>query len=85
MDKYYILNLFYELIKVSIGSRSRLSIAPSEQQWYELFDLSCRHSLTGITFEGVKMLEKYNQSPPELLIMKWFGYSKIIRNTNISC
>lgn len=48
---------FFELIQVAIGTRQSLFVAPSANQWSELFALSKKHALTAIAFAGVKRLK----------------------------
>jgi len=48
--------LFFELLQVAVGTRQSLSIAPSADQWAELFELSKKQALTAIAFTGIKTL-----------------------------
>ena len=46
--------LFFELIRVAIGTQERLSRTPSAKEWKRLFKIAERQRLLGICFYGVK-------------------------------
>lgn len=48
--------LFFELIRVSIGTQDRLSRIPSEAEWEELYDMAEKQSLVGVCFYGLKRM-----------------------------
>lgn len=71
------MELFFQLIHVSTGRRSRLSQTPSAQQWNELLDMSIRQSLVGVCGIGIERLPE-EQRPPRNIAMRWaFLVSKI--------
>ena len=45
--------LFFELIRVSIGTQTTLSRLPSEAEWEELFEMAVKQSLVGVCFSGL--------------------------------
>lgn len=45
--------LFFELIQISLGNRKKFSIAPTDEEWALLFELSCKHSIAALLFEGI--------------------------------
>lgn len=49
-------NIFYELIRVAIGTQEHLSRLPSEAEWKELFEMAEKQSLVGICFLGLQKL-----------------------------
>lgn len=51
-----ITTLFFELIRVSLGTQASLSHLPSEAEWNELFDMAVKQSLVGICFVGLQNL-----------------------------
>lgn len=81
MDK-----LFYELIQVSVGSRTVLSRVPSLSEWQMLYDLSEKQSLIGICFCGVQRIYNDNRyqaaNLPKTLRMQWLGIAVKIHNRN---
>ena len=49
-----ITNKFFELIQISLGNKKGFEQPPSDNEWGMLFQLSCKHSLAGVLFEGFK-------------------------------
>lgn len=74
--------LFFELIRISIGNASCFSHSPSEKEWESLYEMSRRQALLGICFVGVNNLLKQNQCPPRRLYVKWMGLAKNIEQKN---
>ena len=74
--------LFFELIRVSIGTGGGLSRTPSAAEWRSLYDMALKQSLVGICFVGVQRLQKQQQTPPEMLYLKWLGMAAKIQQEN---
>lgn len=55
--------IFFELIRVSLGTQDSLSRPPSREEWAELYSMSKKQSLVGICFAGLQKL--YNKDNPE--------------------
>lgn len=49
-------DLFFELLRVSIGAQENLSRLPDEYEWDKLFDMAVKHSLVGVCFIGLQRL-----------------------------
>ena len=77
-----IFDLFFELLRVSLGEISKLFHTPDDKEWEQLYQMAEKQSLIGVTFAGVQRLHNQNQIPPELLLMRWYGMANIIRNRN---
>ena len=67
--------LFFELIQVSLGSREQLSRQPSESEWMQLYALAEKQSLTGVLLEGVEKLKSIDSTTdiPQALLLNWIG------------
>lgn len=76
------LDLFIELLQVSLGARDCLSRVPTFKEWEELFKESERQTVSGIAFEGVQKLPD-TQRPPQMLLLEWIGLSEQIRQQNL--
>lgn len=70
--------LFFELIRVAIGTQEMLSRAPSAQEWKVLYDMAKKQSLVGVCFAGVQRLSHENQNenenhlePCDILQTRW--------------
>lgn len=48
--------LFYELIRVAIGTQENLSRLPSEHEWGRLYKMAEKQSLIGVCFAGLQRL-----------------------------
>lgn len=56
--------LFFELIRVAIGTQNTLSRPPSRNEWAELYTMAKKQSLVGICFAAVQKLQcNDNQKP----------------------
>lgn len=81
--------LFYELIRVAIGTQLSLSRPPSAKEWQQLYDIAKKQSLVGICFAGVQRLAtsigsetEQRQEPPEMLYLTWMGMAAKIQQRN---
>lgn len=74
--------LFFELIKVSIGTHNCLSHSPSAKEWGILYDMAVKQSIMGVCFAGVQRLTVQQQCPPEMLYLTWMGMAAQIQQRN---
>lgn len=78
--------LFFELIRVAVGTRSALSLSPTEEDWKLLYDLAKKQSLVGVTFRAVQRLNACDDSPcgnlPEELFLQWTALATRIQSRN---
>lgn len=80
--------LFFELIRVAIGTQESLSRLPSEAEWEELFEMAVKQSLVGVCFVGLHTLgadsdEGYTQiGMSEDLFFDWMGMAAQINMKN---
>lgn len=78
-------NLFFELIRVSLGIQKGLSRVPSAEEWVELYELAKEQTLRGICSLGVQSVykdAKYREGLSEILFLKWIGFANIIKEKN---
>ncbi len=61
--KMSIEQLFFELLRVSIGVSGCLSKTPTNEEWKALYDMAKKQSLVGVCFAGVQMLVNQHQEP----------------------
>lgn len=84
-------NLFFELIRVALGTQETLSRYPSAKEWKALYDMAKKQSLLGICFAGVQ--KTLSATPlkgedtgaiglPEILYLKWMGMAGKIQQRN---
>ena len=82
--------LFFELIRVAIGTQDSLSRIPSNREWKELYDMAQKQSLVGVCFAGLQKLgadadvgfARIGMS--EMLYFTWLGMAAKIQQKNES-
>lgn len=78
--------LFFELIRVAIGTQLSLSRQPSPNEWTTLYEIAKKQSLIGICFAGVQRLcisETSDYSGlSEILYLTWMGMAAKIQQRN---
>ena len=72
----------YELIRVTIGRHNSLSRSPSLEEWKELYDLSLKHAIAGVTFAGVRKLQQNGLSIPQDVYWQWLGLASQLQQRN---
>ena len=75
-------NIFFQLIRVSLGLEPCLPVSPTDSQWMDLYEIAKKQSLIGVCFAGVQRLQKQYQSPPEILYLQWMGMAAKIQQRN---
>lgn len=76
------MNLFIELILVSLGHRGVLSHNPTKDEWECLFYESQRQSVVGLVVDAIDVLSRNGQKPPSNLLFEWIGMSEQIKLRN---
>lgn len=75
--------LFFELVRLSIGTTDSLSRVPTAREWGELYAMAKKQSLVGISFAGVQRLcnsdEEYYAGMTELQYLTWMGMAAKIQ------
>lgn len=80
--------LFFELIRVAIGTQDCLSHLPSTCEWSELYNMAKKQSLIGVCFVGLQRLgadadEGFARiGMGEMLYLTWMGMSAKIQQKN---
>lgn len=71
--------LFFELLRVSIGQLDCLSRGPLAQEWQNIFHTAQRHGLTEVCYMGVERLFEYGLRVPQDLSIDWMADAEEIR------
>lgn len=66
------MDIFFELLQASIGTRRSLSRRPTADEWHRLMDTSVQHGLTALTFGYVRNLPKAD-APDADVAVRWFA------------
>ena len=75
-------DLFFQLIRVSIGVCGCLSKTPTNGEWKALYEMAKKQSLVGVCFAGVQKLVLQEQAPEEMLYLTWMGMAAKIQQGN---
>ena len=81
-------NLFFELIRVAIGTQESLSRLPSVREWGELYKAAKKQSLVGVCFAALQRLgadadEGFARiGISEMLYLTWMGMAAKIQQKN---
>jgi hypothetical protein len=73
--------LFFALVRCSIGTADILPIAPTREQWEELFETARKQALQGVLFEAIEKLPQ-EQRPPAEVLLPWYNTSETIKRKN---
>lgn len=74
-------DLFFELLQISFGRKSKLSRIPSYKEWNFIFELSQQQAVAGVMLQGLERLSDA-QKPPIDILLQWIGTSQLIENQN---
>ena len=66
------MDLFFELLRLSLGNSKELSIIPSTNEWNALLIEAESQAVIGVLFSGLERLSDY-QRPPKELLLRWIG------------
>lgn len=72
---------FFELIQITVGTRDGFSRVPSAKVWAAIFDTAEKQSLVGVLLVGMEKLPA-EQRPPQRLLLEWIGIQQIAVSTN---
>lgn len=78
------MELFFELLQVSLGQKQHLSVMPNETQWKDIFALAEKHALVGVLFAGVEKELQYEDCQDEKcdVLYEWMGKVTILEQQN---
>ncbi len=74
--------LFYELLRVALGTQDRLSRMPTEEEWRQLFAMAEKQCVDGIAYHALERLACQGQKPSEDIVLDWFSYAEQIKEQN---
>lgn len=73
--------LFFELLRVAVGTKDSLSRIPDQHEWQALFNMACMHAIAGVCADGISRLPE-EQRPPKDIAMRWVMMTVGIENRN---
>ena len=75
------IDAFFELIQITVGTRVGFSKVPSAKVWAAIFDMAEKQSLAGVLLGGLEKLPA-EQRPPQRLLLEWIGIQQIVVSIN---
>lgn len=74
--------LFFELLRIALGTTDVLSRTPSPEEWSDIFAMSQKQAVAGVMLSGVERLP-VEQRPPQALLLQWIGVVERVKAQNI--
>lgn len=74
--------LFFELLKVALGTQDGLSKNPSGKDWQELFLMCQQQAIIGVAFSTIEKLIQTGIKPPQQVLYNWIGIIEQIKQRN---
>jgi len=74
--------LFFELVQVSLGTRSHLSHPPSNDEWKLLYHFCTKQAIVSFVLSGIEQLSTEGIKPPFDLLMAWIAVSEQVATQN---
>ena len=74
--------LFFELLRVSLGTQEGLTQTTTDKEWVELFNLSIKQSLSGVMLGGLERVLESNAVAKPSILFEWIGEEQVIENQN---
>ena len=85
-------DLFFQLIRVSVGTQDSLTRQPSAKEWKQLYEMAKKQSLVGVCFSAVQRLvgnsfetsqiTQTSHNLSELQYLTWMGMAAKIQQKN---
>jgi hypothetical protein len=74
-------DLLFELLQVTVGTRTSLSRVPSGIEWSALYEDAQRQAVDSIILEGIERLPD-NQRPQKMILLQWIGTGELLKQKN---
>lgn len=74
--------LFFGLIRTALSGKDLLPRTPSETEWEALYEQCDRHTLLGVVFPALGILQGERRAPKRLF-MQWYATVEEIRSRNV--
>lgn len=74
--------IFFELMRIALGKREKLSRIPSDDEWYRLFLTCQKQAIAAFVFPALDKLNKAGQKVPVRLVYEWIALSEQVKTHN---
>ena len=77
-NKSSVQDLFFALIRCSVGTADKLPYTPNKEEWERLYELVRKQALQGVTFAAIEKLPE-EQRPDVKILLPWYQACEIIK------
>ena len=75
--------IFFELLRFSIGSEHEISSSLKEADWKELYRIAQKQCLVGILFDGIQKLPPVEVGMSKDLLLQWMMQCQMLEKANV--
>lgn len=77
------MDLFFEILQLSLGTRVFLSMMPSEEEWRLVYAHSSEQAIVGTMQIGLERLPKKQLPADRRMMLQWIGITQVIEQKNM--
>lgn len=74
--------IFFELVRIVLGKREKLTRMPSDDEWYKLFLTCQKQAIAAFVFPTLDKMNKAGQKVPVGLVYEWIALSEQVKAQN---
>ena len=75
--------IFFDLLRFSIGPKSEIPSSLKEVDWNELYAIAKKQCLVGVLFDGIKKLPAEYVGIEKELLLQWMAESQMLEKANV--
>ena len=75
--------IFFDLLRFSIGPKSEIPSSLKEVDWNELYAIAKKQCLVGVLFDGIKKLPAEYVGMKKELLLQWMAESQMLVKANV--
>ena len=75
--------IFFDFLRLSIGSESEIPDSLIEADWKELYVIAKKQCLVGVLFDGIKKLPAEYVGMKKELLLQWMAESQMLEKANV--
>lgn len=75
--------IFFDFLRLSIGSESEIPDSLIEADWKELYAIAKKQCLVGVLFDGIKKLPAEYVGMKKELLLQWMAESQMLEKANV--
>ena len=75
--------IFFDLLRFSIGPKSEIPSFLKEADWKELYAIAKKQCLVGVLFDGIRRLPAEHVGMEKELLLQWMAESQMLEKANV--